>query len=330
MLLSSTPTSTSCQKCWHEIEVEAHHEPEPPQNEPSRSGPKPSTVRCTQCLERTHKEPPRSLGSAINDLCMRLSSFQLSNHTSGSSSSVSLPCPKSLGYLATPGSSINQHRYYMDLRRTIPGEIRFQSLQDTLIGTPSVPNRPVKEPDELDRGDRLYLATVLACSILQLHGTWLHRQWGTGDILFVRFSETSSPLYSHPFLLKKPSPVMSTSHSNPDDEAFTRRENSNVVLFPLALALIELSLGKSIVSLTAEEDRDSNGVILYTKTAVRLLPKVHRESGLRYGDVVKDCLFWSRSNGETFEDSQFEESVFSSIVDPLLKDLEYFKGVFRR
>lgn len=102
-----------------------------------------------------------------------------------------------------------------------------------------------------------------------------------------------------------------------------------VDLFPLAMALIELSLGQTISALYRPEDRDATDDLTQLKITARVLPAVYRESGSNYGDVVKECLYWSNSKGVAFEDDKFEESVFESVVSPLIKDLAYFEGLSR-
>jgi hypothetical protein len=41
-------------------------------------------------------------------------------------------------------------------------------------------------------------------------------------------------------------------------------------------------------------------------------------------------LYWSKSQGDGFEDPHFDESVFDIIVSPLLKDLDYFDSISAR
>jgi hypothetical protein len=104
----------------------------------------------------------------------------------------------------------------------------------------------------------------------------------------------------------------------------------NCILFPLALALIELSLGRAICSLARPGDEGPSEEDSQFNTAARLLREVYCESGSSYGDVVKECLYWSKSQGDGFEDPHFDESVFDTVVSPLLKDFDYFDGISAR
>lgn len=100
---------------------------------------------------------------------------------------------------------------------------------------------------------------------------------------------------------------------------------SNEIIFPFALVLIELSLGSSILSLILPQDEGSSEQETLFNAATRLLHrKVYMTSGLGYGDVVKECLYWSRGGG--FDDPRFDESVFDIVVSPLHKDFNYFVG----
>ncbi|KAL3438885.1 hypothetical protein BDV09DRAFT_79776 [Aspergillus tetrazonus] len=75
------------------------------------------------------------------------------------------------------------------------------------------------------------------------------------------------------------------------------------------------------------EDHDPIKAQMHINTATGVLQNVYCESGSTYGDVVKECLYWSRNKGERFEDPQFDQSVFDMVVSPLLRDFDYFEGV---
>jgi hypothetical protein len=109
-----------------------------------------------------------------------------------------------------------------------------------------------------------------------------------------------------------------------------RRQITNYILFPLALALIELSLGRAICTLARPGDGDASDEVSQFNTAARLLRDVYGESGSSYGDVVKECLYWFKSQGDGFEDPHFDISVFDIIVSPLLKDFDYFDVISAR
>ncbi|KAL2814446.1 hypothetical protein BJX63DRAFT_199153 [Aspergillus granulosus] len=268
--------------------------------------PSPTTV----CVESAHKAPTHSL--AIGDLCSTLGGAKA-------------PDP-SLGY-ETVGHMLNQTsdaRYNMRLLRNITEDFNLYSLWGILSSQSAIDAlTPIQGSVEVSRQDRLYLAAVLACSILQIHGSWLKQGWGTKDVFFAQDPQRGSTQFDHPYLVW---PVVGTK-AHQDSSIAGRQRVQNEILLPLAIALIELSLGRTIHSLYRVEDEAPDESQISFNTASRVLKNVYCESGSNYGDVVKECLYWSRSKGECFEDPQFDESVFDIVVTPLLKDLDYFEGV---
>ncbi|CAP93318.1 Pc16g06480 [Penicillium rubens Wisconsin 54-1255] len=329
-MIASPPencSSTKDRRRWHEIKVQTDQSAQLPcTSRDSDPGVQPlareSKVRFelpkTKCLERI-QPIPTTLRAPSAGLC---SAFDQVNVTPPNSS------PESIDYIF--GNKATEAGYYMSLVRTFQGEMHLHSLQETLIGSPSTPDSPIQSPGELSRRDRLYLATQLACSLLELHGTWLQQHWRTKDIFFLRGKGSQQSQYKRPYLLRAGLHVPETdanglSYRVHDGQDSSR--HSNGTLFPLALALIELSLGKAISALRRPEDGEASDDMSTLNTVTRLLRTVYWESGSNYGDVVKECLYWPRSKGDGFEDPYFDESVFDTIVAPLLKDYGYFEGL---
>ncbi|KAJ0419352.1 hypothetical protein BJY00DRAFT_286330 [Aspergillus carlsbadensis] len=264
----------------------------------------------TICVESVHEAPTRP--GAIGDLCSTLGDAKMRDPslTQGG-----------IGYVL---NQTTDARYSLRLLRTIARDFNLRSLFEILSSRSSKGAPPsTSRPTELSRRDRLYLAAVLACSILQLHGSWLKPEWGTKDVLFAQDPQDESTFLNHPYLVW---PVTGVNHEHATDSS-QRHRIQNGILLPLAIALIELSLGETISSLSRVEDESPDDSQSTFNTASRVLKNVYCESGSSYGDVVKECLYWSRSKGKCFEDSQFDESVFDTVVSPLLKDLDYFEGL---
>ncbi|KAJ5371654.1 hypothetical protein N7517_003660 [Penicillium concentricum] len=329
MILSSPKNklSSNARRRWHEVKVKADKSVESPHDtiNPHPSAWKPK-VRFndleTKCEDDIHKTP-RPRGALISSLCSTFHEVDMADPHVKSDS---------IGYIFGKQTS-EDTRYYMSVIHSIQDEIHLRSLQDTLIGSPSLPDSPIQSSDELSRRDRLYLATLLACSVLQLHGNWLQQKWRTQDILFIHHPESKHSQFERPYLLQRVLSVPQTYLNRSTSEVYegmSRRQISNNILFPLALALIELSLGRAICTLHCPEDWDSSEEVSHFNTAARLLKTVYWESGSNYGDVVNECLYWSRSKGDGFEDPHFDESVFDTIVSPLLKDFDYFEGLSLR
>lgn len=320
-------SSTKDRRRWHEIKVQTDRSAQWPRTSRDCDSGVQRLTRAskvhfelprTKCMENAQPTPTSLGGSSSAGLC---SAFDQVNITSPNSSS------ESIDYIF--GNKATETGYCISLVRTIQHEIHLHSLQQTLLGSPSTPESPIQTSEELSRRDRLYLATQLACSLLELHGTWLQQHWGTKDIFFLRGKGSQLSQYERPYLLRTGLNVPETDanglayrvHDGQDSS-----RHSNKTLFPLALALIELSLGKAISSLRRPEDGEASEDMSILNTVTRLLRTVYEESGSNYGDVVKECLYWSRSKGDGFEDPSFDESVFDTIVAPLLKDYDYFNG----
>lgn len=77
------------------------------------------------------------------------------------------------------------------------------------------------------------------------------------------------------------------------------------------------------------EDHDVDDAVIDLKTASRLIGDVCCESGGRYGDVVKKCLFWHGSEDANLDNEDLQQAVFESIVSPLLEDYKDFEGKSR-
>jgi hypothetical protein len=130
--------------------------------------------------------------------------------------------------------------------------------------------------------------------------------------------------------------VQQTPENADQRGTLTSQENSlsthlirNKILFPLGLALVELSLGQTIASLQKPEDDDSVEAVANLKTALRLLPDVLNESGIRYEEVVDRCLVWPGRKDIKFDDEEFQRTMFDSIISPLLEDLKIFEGEYQ-
>ncbi|OJI83018.1 hypothetical protein ABZX51_006109 [Aspergillus tubingensis] len=209
-------------------------------------------------------------------------------------------------------------RYNMHFIKCYPEPIQLQTLQQAL------PNS--------SRRHRLYIAAGLACGVLQYHGNWLKKYWDSSDIQLPADDDNKadatddvlpSDLYLPWSLNAQHSP------SAPTDIKYTQQSPlvRNQVLFPLGIALTELSLGKSITSLRRPQDEQGNEDSTRFITAFRVLNRVQQESGSNYRDAVHNCLCWLDVDSPCLEDEKFQGRVFNAVVAPLLRDLAHFEGV---
>ncbi|CAG7940008.1 unnamed protein product [Penicillium nalgiovense] len=98
------------------------------------------------------------------------------------------------------------------------------------------------------------------------------------------------------------------------------------ILFPLGLALVELSLCQTLESLRTLEDGDHIEAHTDLKTAARHLSSVEMESGEEYGRVVERCLFWPGIKESTLDNEQMQDEVFQLIVLSLMGNLKNFEA----
>ena len=230
--------------------------------------------------------------------------------------------------------------------------IRVSSLEQLLKASTQIMGAP------LSRRDRLYIATTLASSVLQLEGTsWLKRRWRSRDIAFYQslepqpnIEQTSCPGPRATGDLTRTFPQKSSMCSGLAESPYLSwpiasdipKESStsatstdplvrNEALFALGLTLIELSFGHPLSEMQQPEDLDENANELLTnlKTAKRLLNHVYDESGGNYGDVVRRCLFCPFDVRDvSLDNEEVQIAVLDKIVTPLTQDLEVFsKGV---
>lgn len=184
-----------------------------------------------------------------------------------------------------------------------------------------VPQMPLREVlSSISRRDRLHIAAGLACGMIQYCGNWLKSWWDSSDVHLSATSDGRNVLLDNLYLtwpLTAKSAPQDTGNEVNDSDVEGNR------LLPLGLALVELSLGKSLHALPDPEDEKQDAMITQFRTTSRIITMVHKASGSNYAEAVRSCLTWSTLCLE----SQFEERVFNTIVSPLLKDLVNFEGL---
>jgi hypothetical protein len=177
---------------------------------------------------------------------------------------------------------------------------------------------------QLSRYDRLHIAAGLACAVIQFCGNWLKSWWDSSDIHLTAHQNGYDILLDSVYL-SWPLSTTGTRRAIPESACPTvaRPFLSNNLLLPLGVALVELSLGKSLESLRIPQDVHQDIEVMRRTTALRFMPNVYRESGTHYGDAVESCFSWSSSNS-LCADKGIEEQVFHKIISPLLRDLISF------
>ncbi|CAG7945592.1 unnamed protein product [Penicillium nalgiovense] len=200
----------------------------------------------------------------------------------------------------------------------------FRYTMDAVRLPKGVPQKPLEEVlSKIGRRDRLHIATGLACGAVQFCGNWLKSSWDSSDVHLAAADDGYSVLLDKLYLswpLLSPNAGRESCNSKP----YPRVQNNP--LLPLGLALVELSLGKSLSVFFTPEDEHQEPLVTKFRVASRLVDNVHQESGTHYAEAVHSCLYWSGITSLCNE-QRFVERVFDNIVSPLLKDLVNFEGL---
>ena len=221
--------------------------------------------------------------------------------------------------------------------RTAPSE-NIVRLDTLLVDKPNASEMHLvpttKARFQVSFEDRLYLAVCLASSLLQLYSTpWIERRWSSQDITFLRqLSADNAPIIHEPFVSKPMSSQdgscgrTSTTEQKKPCPLFIR----NPSVFDLGIVLIELCFCKPLHYFQEADDLKLDGSPnKYTALSIaeRLLPKVYREAGMRYGDAVRRCIRCDFDQvNESLEDEGFRQAVYNLVVVPLEENLRDFCG----
>ena len=239
-----------------------------------------------------------------------------------------MTCPRQefIGFLLDQFDKQRQHRIY--LIRTQVRELQTKSLEDILTSRTAVTTPRPGVNIMLSPRKRLYIAAILASSVLQLHGNWLKAQWRTRDILFPEDVEDLKLLLDYPYVSwsvpGKNKRLENTSVSSHTDHPLIKGK----IMLPLGLALVEISLGRRLADLRMPIDYHPDEAVANLTTATRVLNagEVNDWCGTRYHEVVKTCLSWASVEEGGLDDERAQRDVFESIVSPLLENLKDSEG----
>lgn len=258
-----------------------------------------------------------TLAAPITDMCSAVHSTPCSIRT----------C---IGFLLDDHASSIAHRHdVFVLGDGKSADAQPQSLEKLLASWKQIGRRRPPGTIFFSRRDRIFIAASLASSVLQLDGSWLKKHWRSCDIFFLPKAGSNPDAVHHPYLswdVPQKDNLDALTSSDPHSP-FAVHLIHGEVFFPLGLTLVELSLGQTWADLEKAEEMDSKETMKNLKTALNY---VYDESGPRYGDVVRRCLFWPIDFREpTLEDDEFQQSVLETIVMPLIEDWKDFDGSLR-
>ncbi|SCN72121.1 uncharacterized protein FFE2_02474 [Fusarium fujikuroi] len=178
-----------------------------------------------------------------------------------------------------------------------------------------VPLKQVLQDPALLYGDKLRLAWMIACGVLQMQGTpWVAGIPRSEDIFIAQKGGVHQ--FQHVFVLRHfpeyPRVNASVSPTNP-------------FMLYLGILLMELILGQSIATLDSPQTQALEpGLprhILDYEAANQLLGRVMMTGGPGYYNAVERCLRSDMQIGTSGNSCCFQGDVISGVLDPLEQDL---------
>jgi hypothetical protein len=173
-----------------------------------------------------------------------------------------------------------------------------------------------------DKRDRRVLAVIIAHSFLQLcESPWLRQKWGKESIFFFpRVSESVVDIHK-PYIAPNFQATMSF-----DDTRNGPCPHPYPSILALGILLLELELGRTIVSERAAEDEQHNHSYLETdrRTATRITrgKRFRKNVCVGYLAAINACLECKFvPNGAVISAVNFREAIYENIVIPIEKEL---------
>ena len=178
-----------------------------------------------------------------------------------------------------------------------------------------VPLKQVLEDPALLYGDKLRLAWVIACGVLQMKGTpWVTDIPRSEDIFIAQKGGIHQ--FQHVFVLR---------HFPEYPRVNASVLPTNPFMLYLGILLIELILGQSIATLDSPQTQTLEpGLprhILDYEAANKLLGRVMMTGGSGYYNAVERCLRSDMQIGTSGNSCCFQGDVISGVLGPLEQDL---------
>ncbi|KAJ5900798.1 uncharacterized protein N7473_004868 [Penicillium subrubescens] len=311
LVLMTTSTTTAFPK-WHEMEAKTA------QTQVTNVASSPPTITRSRGVRFA---PPLVDPTAYTD--------PGTGSSSRPSSKISNICHAIYGCAIPNGQGVpighlsdGQYTHDFQILKADAGNLELLSLEELLLASLSA-TETFRAPLIFPKRERRFLAAKLASTFLECHGNWLPSRWSSRNIFFTKNITSTN--------LEKTirTPVLARKLSNPTEfEGYKLPWTAfNDVLFPLGLALIELSLCRTITCLHPPSDPGQDEISTLLEKARTWIYDVTCESGTQYGDAVQQCLFWTKSREVDMESEEFQAAVFQYIVKPLVEDFDQFKDL---
>ncbi|RKK74432.1 hypothetical protein BFJ69_g8538 [Fusarium oxysporum] len=311
-------SQTEASKHWNEILLK------------SKEGPKASTVSFTAQSTTTSR---KTVGFAVPSTTSSKNSQQsqtviiesaLSNLTLNTLRTISEPiCSKHISNLCEAMQTMGKrkqgercgHIQHCYMTETKKYDVYTLECLGSCDEWSLVPLKQVLQDPALLYGDKLRLAWMIACGVLQMQGTpWVADIPRSEDIFIAQKGGVHQ--FQHVFVLRHfpeyPRVNASVSPTNP-------------FMLYLGILLIELILGQSIATLDSPQTQTLEpGLprhILDYEAANKLLGRVMMIGGSGYYNAVERCLRSDMQIGTSGNSCCFQGDVISGVLDPLEQDL---------
>jgi hypothetical protein len=189
----------------------------------------------------------------------------------------------------------------------------------------------------LSRKQRFGIAAGLAWAILHLSDSpWLQETLQDEDLCLFLEQGVGKPmqrLSDHPYISYRfQSPSFGTSSVTQAHQQtavqFQNNQIQNLMLYSLAIRLIELGLNKPFAGIRQEyygtasspQTIDVSDPLGDFEVAINQITELYLEAGMSYGNAVDRCLrflFPGPPQGNTFEHSPFRRMFFDDVVAPI-------------
>ena len=210
-----------------------------------------------------------------------------------------------------------------------PSKLEIVTLEDLLQDRQAANDGGLRQRHILSRRERLYIATLLSISLLQLHSTpWLAGTWTKKDIFFTRAKDDpSAPIDTSRLYVSPPVGLEGTKirPSRAEDSS----NNATRYLFALGVMLLELCFGNTL------EDNPARQLYLgkdgkpndWTDlaTASHWQKSALGEIGPDYAEAIRKCIFCAFPHPyDDLSDHRFSEAIHSEVVEPIKATLQHF------
>ncbi|KAJ5786555.1 uncharacterized protein N7503_011767 [Penicillium pulvis] len=307
LVFMTSPTTTASTK-WHEIQAKTAENCSTSVNLP------PPIMTRSRTL-RSAPPPANSTIYATPGTSSNAPSSQISNICEAIYGCLT-PTDQGLpiGYL-----SDGNYTHNFQVLKAGAGKFEVHSLEDLLLASLTISGN-FRTPFIFPKRDRRFLAAKLASTVLECHGSWLPSRWSSRNIIFTG-NITSTNLEKS---IQTPVIARKLSDYTEFEGYSLSGAGYNDILFPLGLVLIELSLGRTITSLHTPGDGGQDGSTAQFEQVRSWIYDVCCECGPNYGDVVQQCLIWTKTREVNIENEEFQAAVFQYIIKPLVEDYRQF------